>query len=213
MDRVDELAKILWDYHVMHQPLEKADCLLVLGSRDLLPAHRACDLFFEGYAPLIMFSGNQGIEKFFEKSEAETFAEVAYARGIPKESVLLEIRSSNTGENIRFSKELMEARGIPHGKIIVIQKPYMERRTFATFKKVWPEPEIFVTSPQVSYESYTEHNPYDDKERIIQRMVGDLQRIKEYPAKGFQIPQEIPDAVWRAYEELVALGYTDYLIK
>lgn len=44
-------------------------------------------------------------------------------------------------------------------------------------------------------------------------MVGDLQRIKEYPAKGFQIEQEIPDEVWSAYETLVAAGYDKHLIK
>lgn len=43
-------------------------------------------------------------------------------------------------------------------------------------------------------------------------MVGDLQRIKEYPAKGFQIPQEIPDNVWSAYEKLGCVGYTSHLI-
>ena len=44
-------------------------------------------------------------------------------------------------------------------------------------------------------------------------LVGDLQRIKEYPKKGFQIEQEISPEVWEAYEYLVGLGYTNYLIK
>jgi hypothetical protein len=43
-------------------------------------------------------------------------------------------------------------------------------------------------------------------------MVGDLQRIRLYPEKGFQIHQDIPDDVWDAYEELVKAGYTKYLI-
>ena len=42
--------------------------------------------------------------------------------------------------------------------------------------------------------------------------VGDLQRLRLYPAKGFQIPQEIPATVWAAFEELVAAGYDKYLI-
>jgi hypothetical protein len=44
-------------------------------------------------------------------------------------------------------------------------------------------------------------------------MVGDLQRIREYPARGFQISQEIPDDVWEAYEKLVRAGYDKYLLK
>jgi hypothetical protein len=43
-------------------------------------------------------------------------------------------------------------------------------------------------------------------------MVGDLQRIREYPARGFQIPQDIPDDVWEAYLELVKAGFDRHLI-
>jgi hypothetical protein len=43
-------------------------------------------------------------------------------------------------------------------------------------------------------------------------MVGDLQRIKLYPEKGFQVYQEIPDDVWEAYEELVAMGFDKQLV-
>jgi hypothetical protein len=44
-------------------------------------------------------------------------------------------------------------------------------------------------------------------------MVGDLQRIKIYPEKGFQIPQEIPSDVWDAFEQLVELGFDKHLAK
>lgn len=50
-----------------------------------------------------------------------------------------------------------------------------------------------VTSPLLSYEEYTEDKTF--KELTINVMVGDLQRIKEYPEKGFQIVQEIPGNV------------------
>jgi hypothetical protein len=46
---------------------------------------------------------------------------------------------------------------------------------------------------------------------VINLMVGDLQRIRIYPEKGFQIPQEIPDEVWAAYEKLVAWGFDKHL--
>ena len=44
-------------------------------------------------------------------------------------------------------------------------------------------------------------------------MVGDLERIKAYPALGFQVPQEIPPTVWQAYEELVHLGFDRHVIE
>jgi hypothetical protein len=47
---------------------------------------------------------------------------------------------------------------------------------------------------------------------VISIMVGDLQRIRVYAEKDFQIPQEIPPEVWSAYEELVRSGYDRHLI-
>ena len=54
------LAKKLWDYHHMHHVLEKADCILALGSHDLRVAERAAQLYLEGWAPIIIFSGGLG---------------------------------------------------------------------------------------------------------------------------------------------------------
>jgi hypothetical protein len=81
----------------------------------------------------------------------------------------------------------------------------MERRTYATFAQQWPGVDFIVTSPQISYWEY----PRDEmhKKRFLEGMVGDLQRIKEYPKLGFQIEQEIPAEVWSAWEKLVDLGY------
>ncbi len=212
MKTVDDYAKIVWDYMHMHHSIEKSDCILVFGSSDTSPAYRACDLYLEGYAPVILFSGNFGQTQHFTKSEAETYAEIAREKGIPVSAILIEDKSRNTGENALFSKRLLEEKNIPHAKIILVQKPYMERRTFATFKKVWPEPEIAVTSPQVTYEDYTTDGKYRPKDMTINRMVGDLIRIREYPKLGFQIEQEIPDHVWQAGQELVKLGYDTYVL-
>ena len=87
----------------------------------------------------------------------------------------------------------------------------MERRAYATFKNFWPEVEVIITSPPISFENYP--NEFRSKEDIINILVGDLQRIKIYPEKGFQISQEIPSDVWDAYKKLVAAGYNKHLIK
>ncbi|RZU34720.1 hypothetical protein EV284_4319 [Streptomyces sp. BK022] len=43
-------------------------------------------------------------------------------------------------------------------------------------------------------------------------LVGDLQRIIEYPKLGFAVEQEVPEDVWEAYESLVRDGFTTRLI-
>jgi len=57
MELADKLAKIIWDYHHIGHKLEKADCILVLGSSDIRIAEYGAKLFFDGWAPLIIFSG------------------------------------------------------------------------------------------------------------------------------------------------------------
>jgi hypothetical protein len=90
----------------------------------------------------------------------------------------------------------------------------MERRSYATFRQLWPEKEIVVTSPQVTFDDYLEHYSNEElsREDVISIMVGDLQRIRLYAERGFQLPQKIPDDVWTAYEQLVKAGYDKYLV-
>ena len=40
----------------------------------------------------------------------------------------------------------------------------------------------------------------------------DLQRIRDYPKSGFQIPQEIPEDVEQAVGELIDLGYNRHVL-
>ena len=93
----------------------------------------------------------------------------------------------------------------------MVQKPYMERRAYATFMNFWPGKDIRISSPPIAFADYpTSELPL---KLIINILVGDVQRIRVYPAKGFQIPQDIPDDVWAAWEELVARGYTGHLVR
>lgn len=132
------------------------------------------------------------------------------AKGVPKEAILIENKSTNTGENILFTQQLFKEKAIDPQTFIVVQKPYMERRSYATFKRHWPNKKLLVTSPQITLNNYP--NAEISLEEVVHIMVGDLQRIKVYPEKGFQIFQKIPDEVWSAYEKLVELGYASHLV-
>ncbi|MEI7581970.1 YdcF family protein [Runella sp.] len=207
-----KLAQTLWDYHHVNHTLEKSDCILVLGSHDLRVAERGAELYLEGWAPLLVFSGGLGrlTQEIWSEAEADKFASIAVAKGVPKDAILIENKSTNTGENILFTQQLFREKNIDPQSFIVVQKPYMERRSYATFKRHWPNKKLQVTSPQISLNNYP--NEEISLEEVIHIMVGDLQRIKIYPEKGFQIFQEIPDEVWEAYEKLVELGYNSHLI-
>ncbi len=208
-----KLAKLLWDYHHMNHTLQKADCILALGSHDLRVADRAADLYLQGWAPLVIMSGGLGnlTQHLWTESEADQFATIAIQKGVPASAILIENKSTNTGENILFTQQLLKQHGLDPQTFIVVQKPYMERRSYATFKKHWPDKNLLVTSPQFSFEDYpTNEIPL---ERVIHIMVGDLQRIKVYPEKGFQVYQEIPANIWDACERLIDLSFNKHLIK
>jgi uncharacterized SAM-binding protein YcdF (DUF218 family) len=211
-EEVISLAQKVWDYHHVNNSLEKSDCILVLGSHDVRVAERAAALYLQQWAPLLIFSGGLGrlTEDMWTETEADKFAKIAIETGVPKERILIENKSTNTGENILFTQQLLEQNNLHPQSFIVVQKPYMERRSYATFKKHWPDKNLIVTSPQISFHDYPNNEISLDK--VIHIMLGDLQRIKIYAEKGFQIYQPIPEDVWEAFEKLIALGFNEHLI-
>ena len=215
-DRIRALAGKIWDYHHVDHQLAQADAILVLCSHDKVVAARGAELFLQGWSPLLIFAGGFGTitRRLWHVPEADQFAGIAMEMGVPKDRILVENASTNTGENILFTKQLLAEKGLDPQTFIVVQKPYMERRSYATFRKLWPEKQVRVTSPRVSLDDYLRDGSHDalSPDDVIGIMVGDLQRIRLYPAKGFQIHQDIPDEVWHAYEELVNAGYDKYLL-
>ena len=210
--RIDALAKRIWDYMRLNQRLAPADCILVFGSHDPRVAKYGAELVLWGLAPVIVFSGKRGnLTEKWRKTEADTFARVAVRAGVLRRQILLERAATNTGENVLFTKRLLAKRGLNPRRMIVVHKPYMERRTWATFRKVWPGKRIIVTSPPLSFEDYP--NRFISKRDVIAIMLGDLQRIRLYAKQGFQIPQRIPREVVDCYRQLAKLGYTKHLLR
>ena len=215
-ERLRPQVERIWSYHHMNHQLARADVIVVLCSHDTIVAERGAELYLDGWAPLVVFSGGLGAitRNLWTDPEADRFARIAAGMGVPQDRILIENRSTNTGENVQFTRDLLADRGIDPATLILVQKPYMERRTYATFNKVWPGKSVRVTSPQLSMDDYLARysNNALSADDVISIMVGDLQRIREYPARGFQIAQEIPAEVWQAYEELVRAGFDRHLI-
>ena len=213
---VDALQQVIWDYMLVGHELRQSDCILVLGSHDIRVADYAIELYQAGYAPYLLFSGgvvqrNAALNVFWDATEAEVFARLAWEQGVAHGKILIENHSTNTGENIRFSRRLIESLGLAPQSFILVQKPYMERRVLATVLKQWGEGDYVVTSPPLSLQDYLGGEL--PRDAVIQHIVGDFQRVKVYGENGFQAPQEIPAAAWDAFERLVALGYDERLVR
>ncbi|MGI5976137.1 MAG: YdcF family protein [Candidatus Limivicinus sp.] len=209
------LVKTLWDYMCVDVPPEKADFIVGFGCYNEEIALRAAELYLQGYAPKVLFSGNLGrnTKGMWQESEAERFAAVAVKYGVPEEDILIENKSTNTGENILFTKAILSPLGAE--KIIGIHKPFMGRRLRAAMGIYWPEINCLVTSPQETILDYIALSAAKgmDEKKVIDILTGDFQRVELYAKLGYQIPQEIPEEAWAAYRELVSLGYTSELVK
>ena len=106
-------AQVLYEFMQVREqpPLQRADAIMVLGSNDVRVAHHAAALHAGGLAPVVVFSGKQGraTEWLGERTEAEWLAEAAQSKGLPKAATLIEPTATNTGENIRNSREVLAA--------------------------------------------------------------------------------------------------------
>ncbi len=210
MENIEEI-KVLWNYMKMNQQLKKADCIIGLGSVDTNVANIASELYLQGYADKVFFSGGLGkiTNKIWNETEAEKFAKIAIKKGVPKETIYIEKESTNTGDNFRFTKRMIEELQLDIKSCIVVCKPYDEKRAYASFKKIMPEFEVIITSENISCEEYYRKNGTE----WINVLVGDIQRMKLFYEKGWQVKMDIPKEVWDAYEVLVKKGYDKFVFK
>ncbi|HVQ89909.1 MAG TPA: YdcF family protein [Mycobacteriales bacterium] len=213
-DSIRKLTRVLWDYHNLPQELPSTvDFILAAGSHDDRVARHAAQLVLRGQSALLVTSGGYGkvTSGIRTEPEGERFRQIALADGVADAAIIVEAAAANTGDNVTLSRKLLADRGIQPGSGIIVTKPYMKRRALATAVKQWPEVTWWTSAPEIDLADY----PSDEvpERRMIELMVGDLQRLDVYAEQGFQIPQEIPPAVWAAYTELIALGFDRYVIR
>ncbi len=200
-------AKVLWDFHCVYDKLRHADAIIGLGSYDLRVAGRCAELYQLGLSQRVIFTGATGnwTQGLFDGSEAEAFAAHAESAGVPAGAITLEKSATNIGENVAFASRLApDARDV-----ILVTKPQTQRRCQATVKKQWPAVLAMITAPRTTFED--QPTPDHDERALICEMVGDLERMRTYPALGFQSEVEVPDPVLAAFLELRRSGFTDHL--
>jgi uncharacterized SAM-binding protein YcdF (DUF218 family) len=212
---LEQPLAVVWDYmRLVHEPAP-SDAILVLGSFDVTAAVWAAALWRAKWAPIIVMSGGVAhkgelVETGWTRPEAQVFADVAADHGVPRDAILLEDRAENTGQNFAYTRTLVDGLGLKIERLLVVAKPYMTRRGFATGRVVWPEIELNMQCEDISATDYISRDPYPD--RVVHTMVGDLHRIIAYPALGFQIEQPWPDSVRAAMLSLVAAGFGSRLL-
>jgi len=100
--------------------------------------------------------------------------------------------------------------GIAIGSVLLMSRPYQQRRAFATCKKLWPEVDVICYSRPLSLDDHVAS--IGDTGKVVAMLVGDTQRIEVYAERGSAIAQEMPDDVRAAFRRLVAAAYVSRLL-
>ena len=204
-------AKHVFDYLNLYETaLCSADLIMGFGHFDTkIPLHCA-DLYKKGLAKKILFTGGRGAGSV-DLREPEGIAFKNALKGsysfVDINDVLVESASTNTAENILFSNETLKKAGLgitlDQGLkgVIVVASPYRQRRVWLTMRKFCPGVSIQNSPPPATFEQEFELFAMKN-ENLILLMLGEVDRLREYPAKGFIAFEEIPAEIESACSEL-----------
>ncbi|MFG0515640.1 YdcF family protein [Kluyvera intermedia] len=150
--------------------------------------------------------------------EARLLAEIAHRFWhIPRERIVVEDLSTNCGENAWFTRRTLVEKGIHVQRATVVQDPTMQRRTMATFDRVWQE-----ESDAPEWLSYPGYQPVLENTakgvswrqpaqglwpvaRYLALIIGELPRLRDNAegygprGKGFIAHVDIPDEIEAAW--------------
>lgn len=205
-------VEVLWDYHNMGHAPQPCDAGIGLGSHDLGVAIVATELFHRGMFPWLVFTGANApttVERF-PQGEAVAYREYTIEHGVPAEAVLVDPTATNTEQNIKFSRALLEEHGVKVSSVLLMSRPYQQRRAYATCRRLWPEVDAICYSLPLSLDDYVAS--IGDARKVVDMLVGDTQRIEVYAQRGFAIAQPMPDEVHTAFDRLVSAGYVSRLV-
>ena len=217
MEKIIEKAKVLYDYLNIPCDLKNADIIIGLGCMDMGIPNKCSSLYKEGYGKQIVFSGNvgKGTEGVLEITEAERFKNIAVEKGIPEKDILLEKDATNTYENYKFTKKLLENSNYNFDSVIIVQKPYVKRRCLAIADVELKGKAYYVSSEDLTFEEFvkqSEDNNTMNLDEIINEMVGEISIIMEAPKYNLQSFQPMSKDVLSAYNFLLDKGYTKYIV-
>ena len=130
----DGLRKIT-DYIFLESKPQKADLAIVFGTRYPEPIYKTLELYSNKLVSKILISG--GKNKVTGEKEACMMRDRLIKLGVEKESILTEEESTNSLENVLFSKIIIENKiGFRNiKKIIAVVKHYHSRRALMTLRK------------------------------------------------------------------------------
>jgi uncharacterized SAM-binding protein YcdF (DUF218 family) len=205
---VMEHATRLWSYLSATRAHAPCDAIVVCCSYDLRVCDYACELLRTGVAPRLVLTGKTGnwTKHLWSVPEAHVFRDRALNNGVETSQIFIEDQSTNFGENIAFVRRHQP--GLRRATFVT--KPNSVLRVALTIPVHWPEIKAFVDAP--AFEFPKDVSNVIGVLGVIHEMVGDVDRIMHYPARGFQIPHRLPQPILESWNKLVGDGFDRHLL-
>lgn len=212
--------------------------VIVLAGNGVLPViDAACTLMQQRDVPVVISGGIGHSTAFLYQAvaghpryraiategrpEAQIIADIARQfYGIDSPRLHCESRSTNCGENAAFTRDTLAQLGLHPQRAVLIQDPTMQRRTAATFARVWcdmPGHTAWINHPGVVPQ--LENSPQGARfageqqglwpvDRWLSLLLGEIPRLQDTPdgygplGRDFIVHVDIPEAVMAAWRQL-----------
>lgn len=151
-------------------------------------AEKAVELFHDGIAPNILFTGRWSYKAAtpFPKTEAQAMADYAIKHGVPEKDTLTETESVDTLTNFLYSKAILEKNNW-HKVCIVTSSDHRERTEYLAHK-------VFGSLYEFDIEVCEDRLEVDELAKQTEREYKSFQIVKGYLDKYTDGDSE---AIWR----------------
>lgn len=216
--------------------IDGASLVILAGNCLPILADKAAELYQKGQVKKIFLVGGIGhatgkLHRNFEKqgffldpmlSESEMcFRYLKEKYRLPDEAFLLETLSTNSGENARNALAILRREGELPRQILLMNDPTLQRRTKATFEKVWQTenvkfinyvpfvPQVVAIGEEIQF-TQPELNDQWSKEYFYALVLGEMVRLKDDEngygpnGKDYMNHVEMPEVIWAAYRRIKA---------
>ncbi|MFD3001787.1 YdcF family protein [Pontibacter toksunensis] len=228
--------------------IPQADLLILLGNSSLYVAEQAALAYQQGLAKELMIGGGIGHSTVFleenikrhpeykgistgGRAEADMLKDIFVKHWqLQESSIIVENQSSNCGSNASEAYQVLARLQKQPQTILLLQDPVLQRRSQASFEKVWKESKgeaaqfisfaAFTPTLKMKAENFAytneAHSEFCGIDRLLSLVMGEIPRLRNDEngygprGKGFITAVRIPANVETAYEELAA-HYPEYV--
>lgn len=198
----ETFIRAVTEFVFVEHPPEKADVILIPGSRKIEHAVRAAELYRAGYAPWVLPSGRFAVsygrfkgvpDKYRAQYPDEYETEWAFLRavlmrhGVPDSAILREDQATYTWQNAQFSRDVLAQQGIPCRTAILACQAFHARRALMYYQAAMPETRFVVCPAQTP--GYARSDWFlTDKGR--KRILGEVERLGSQVGEVFSMMLE-----------------------